>query len=159
VPRRKGKARDGAATRVPTGRPACVVVLPSRTEFLGLVREVARQTARLGGFAPLQCDEIGLAVDECATNVIKHAYRGAEDGRVELHLEHRGSELVVEVLDSGAPVDPNAMPRVDLERYAAERRKGGFGVYLMGRIMDSVSFERCARRNVCRLVKRKAAGG
>jgi serine/threonine-protein kinase RsbW len=132
-----------------------VLVVPSRTEFLGLVRDVARHAARLGGFEPVLCDEIGLAVDECVTNVIKHAYRGAGDRRVELRLEHRGPELSVEVLDAGATVDPKAVPQVNLERYAAERRRGGLGVYLMGRIMDSVTFERTARRNVCRLAKRK----
>jgi serine/threonine-protein kinase RsbW len=159
VPPRERRARKGAVARVPAARPACVVVVPSRTEFLGLVRDVARQAGYLGGFDPVRCDEIGLAVDECVTNVMKHAYRGAADKRVELRLEHRGPALVVEVLDSGATVDPKAVPKVNLERYAAERRKGGLGVYLMGRIMDSVTFQRSARRNVCRLVKRKAGAG
>jgi anti-sigma regulatory factor (Ser/Thr protein kinase) len=65
---------------------------------------------------------------------------------------------VIEVLDSGQPVDPKAVPKVDLERYAAERRKGGLGVHLMEKIMDSVTFRRAARRNVCCLVKHKAGG-
>jgi anti-sigma regulatory factor (Ser/Thr protein kinase) len=48
---------------------------------------------------------------------------------------------------------------VDLQRYASERRTGGLGMHLMGRIMDSVTFRRAARRNVCCMVKRKPAGG
>ena len=44
-------------------------------------------------------------------------------------------------------------------RYVSERRTGGLGVHLMGKIMDSVTFRRTARRNVCRLVKRKAGAG
>ena len=52
-------------------------------------------------------------------------------------------------------VDPQAMPRVDIDRYVTERRTGGLGVHLMEKIMDSVTFQRSARRNVCRLVKRK----
>ena len=47
------------------------------------------------------------------------------------------------------------MPRVDLDRYVTERRTGGLGVHLMEKIMDSVTFRRSARRNVCCLVKRK----
>ncbi len=53
--------------------------------------------------------------------------------------------------------DPRSMPRVDLERYTRERRSGGLGVHLMEKIMDSVTFRRSARRNVCRLVKRKSS--
>jgi anti-sigma regulatory factor (Ser/Thr protein kinase) len=47
---------------------------------------------------------------------------------------------------------------VDLARYRREGRKGGLGVHLMGKIMDSVTFRRAARRNVCCLVKRKSGG-
>ena len=43
------------------------------------------------------------------------------------------------------------------KRYAAERRTGGLGMHLMEKIMDSVTFRRSARRNVCVLVKRKDA--
>ena len=63
----------------------------------------------------------------------------------------------VDVVDSGAMADPRSMPRVDLERYTRERRSGGLGVHLMEKIMDSVTFRRSARRNVCRLVKRKSS--
>jgi len=59
------------------------------------------------------------------------------------------------VVDSGSTVDPRAVPRVDLGRYVSERRTGGLGVHLMEKIMDSVTFRRSARRNVCSLVKRK----
>ena len=60
-----------------------------------------------------------------------------------------------ELGDTGDMVNPRTLPRVDLERYASERRTGGLGVHLMEKIMDSVTFRRSARRNVCCLVKRK----
>jgi serine/threonine-protein kinase RsbW len=142
------------------GAPASLVLtVPSRTEFLSLVRDLTRRAAELGGFAAGAAQELGLAVDECATNVIRHAYQGAPDGELEVRVEHRGVDFRVEVLDSGRAIDPARLPEVDLERYAQERRQGGLGVHLMGRIMDSVSYGRASRRNVCSLVKRKAGGG
>jgi anti-sigma regulatory factor (Ser/Thr protein kinase) len=137
--------------------PAVVLVLPSGTEFLGVVREVAKRVALLAGFEEKTAESVALAVDECATNVIKHAYQGRADQPVELRLEHRDGELRIDVIDSGPPRQPLPLPELDLERYAAERRKGGLGVHLMDRIMDSVSYSRAARQNVCSLVKRKAA--
>lgn len=145
-------------------RPAVVLKVPSRTEFLAAVRDVTRSMAEVAGFNHAAADQIALAVDEAATNVIEHAYGGAGDRVVEVRYDDRGDDLRVDVVDNGARVDPKAMPRVDLDRYASEGRKGGLGVHLMSKIMDSVTFRRSARRNVCCLIRHKpeepeAAGG
>ena len=94
-------------------------------------------------------------MDEATTNVIEHAYKGAADQEIELRFEDRGAEFRVELIDTGEMVDPRTVPRVDLERFVTERRTGGLGMHLMEKIMDSVTFRRSARRNVCLLVKRK----
>ena len=151
-------ARSGATPKAGT-RPALVLTVPSETSFLGLVREVTRRMAETAGFDPGTADHLALAVEEAATNVIEHAYRGADDREVEIRIEDRGRELQVEVLDSGATVDPRTVPDVDLRRYMSERRTGGLGMHLMGKIMDSVTFRRSARRNVCALVKHKTPVG
>ncbi len=134
-----------------------MLLVPSQTSFLSLVRDLTKRMAELAGFEQGTPDRIALAVDEATTNAIEHAYHGAPDRAVELRFDEQGLELKVEVVDNGEGVDPRAMPRVDLERYASERRRGGLGVHLMGRIMDSVTFRRSARRNVCCLVKQKRA--
>jgi serine/threonine-protein kinase RsbW len=136
-------------------RPALVLGVPSRTEFLAAIRDVTRRMAGIAGFDGAQSDQLALAVDEASTNVIEHAYGGAGDRRIELRFDVRGDELRVEVVDEGAAVDPRAVPQVDLRRYASERRTGGLGVHLMGHIMDTVTFRRAGRSNVCCMVKRK----
>jgi serine/threonine-protein kinase RsbW len=134
------------------------LVVPSQTTYLVVVRDVARRMAEIAGFDAPTAEQVSLAVDEATTNVIEHAYGGAPDREVEVRFEDRGKELRVDVVDTGATVDPRpSVPRLDLERYASERRTGGLGVHLMERIMDSVTFRRSARRNVCCLVKRKPA--
>jgi len=140
-------------------RPALVLRVPSRTEYLAAIRDVTRRMAELAGFDGASADQLALAVDEAATNVIEHAYHGAADRRVELRFGVRGDELRVEVVDDGEGVDPRAIPQVDLRRYASERRTGGLGMHLMGRIMDSVTFRRTAGGNVCCMVKRRPAAG
>ena len=136
-------------------RPALVLLVPSRTEYLAAIRDVTRRMAEVAGFDGTQADQLALAVDEAATNVIEHAYHGAADRRVELRFDARGDELRVEVVDDGEAVDPRSVPQVDLRRYASERRTGGLGMHLMGRIMDSVTFRRRAGGNVCCMVKRR----
>jgi anti-sigma regulatory factor (Ser/Thr protein kinase) len=136
-------------------RPALVLRVPSRTEFLATVRDVTRHVAQGAGFDGAHADQLALAVDEAATNVIEHAYRGSADRTIELRFDDEGDTLQVEVVDDGEGVDPRAVPQVDLRRYASERRTGGLGMHLMGRIMDSVTFRRSAGRNVCYMVKVK----
>jgi serine/threonine-protein kinase RsbW len=136
-----------------------VLDIPSGTEFLSLVRDVSKGVAEMAGFDEHTAEKVALAVDECTTNVIKHAYKGKRGERIELRLEYRGGALKIEVLDSGDAIDRRRMPQLDLQRYVAERRKGGLGVHLMGRIMDRVTFRRTDRRNVCCLVKLKREQG
>jgi serine/threonine-protein kinase RsbW len=143
----------------PRGRVPLILQVPSRTEFLAVVRDVTTAWAvSAGGVEKAEAEQIALAVDEAATNVIEHAYGGAGDQVVELRYDDRGEELRIDVVDRGRTVDPKEMPRVDLDRYVSEGRKGGLGVHLMSKIMDSVTFRRSGRRNVCCLVRRKPGG-
>ncbi|HVR70145.1 MAG TPA: ATP-binding protein [Vicinamibacteria bacterium] len=152
-----GRRERAAPPRRPAAaaRPDLALVVPSETHFLVLIKELTKRMAEAAGFAAGVPDRVALAVDEAATNVIEHAYHGATDRTFEVRYENRDGTFQVEVVDTGAMVDPRAMPRVDLDRYVTERRTGGLGVHLMEKIMDSVTFQRSARRNVCRLVKRK----
>lgn len=138
-------------------KPAVVLRVPSGTEFLATIRDTTRRMAELAGCEATLAAQVALAVDEASTNVIEHAYRGARDRSVELRFTLAGGELRIEIVDDGTPVDPRALPQVDLRRYASEGRKGGLGVHLMGRIMDTVTFRRTARGNVCCMVKRLGA--
>jgi len=149
------------AARAPRGRnkPSLILALPSETAYLGLVREVTKKMAEVGGFAEPVAERLSLAVDEAATNVLEHAYKGATDREVELRFEDRGPDFRVELVDTGQMVDPRAVPQVDLDKFVTERRTGGLGMHLMEKIMDSVTFRRSARRNVCALVKHKTPSG
>jgi serine/threonine-protein kinase RsbW len=156
-PRGAAAPRSGERASKPAaaGKPTLVMVLPSDTAFLGVVREVTKKMAEIAGFDAAAADGVALAVDEATTNVLEHAYHGATDRAVELRFEDRGDSLRVEIVDNGRAVDPKAVPQVDLSQYASERRKGGLGVHLMGKIMDSVTFRRDGGRNVCALIKKK----
>jgi anti-sigma regulatory factor (Ser/Thr protein kinase) len=131
---------------------------PSDTAYLGLVREISRRMCETLGFDDATAVRIALAVDEATTNVMEHAYHGARDQEVEVRFADGDEALEVLILDTGSTVDRASVPDVDAEllrAYARERRTGGLGMHLIEKIMDSVSYERLARRNVCHLVKRK----
>lgn len=116
---------------------------------------MTRKVAEGAGFDEATASQIALAVDEAATNVLEHAYHGEPGRPVEIWFGGADPEFEVDVCDAGERVDPRHVPRVDLRQFANERRTGGLGVHLMGKIMDSVTFRRAGGRNLCCLVKRR----
>jgi serine/threonine-protein kinase RsbW len=137
------------------GRAVLHLEVPSETVFLGIVRDVVRKMAEGAGFEAKAADQVALAVDEAATNVVEHAYHGAPDRVVRVQIDDRGENFCVDVVDDGESFDPEKRSSLDVRHLEKERRKGGLGVHLMERIMDSVTFERAPHHNVCCLVKRK----
>ncbi len=117
------------------------ISLPAASESLGLVHATVRQLAIRDGFEPKAADEMAISVGEALANVVEHAYRGERGhdvvfrfrpgpARVRFEIEHRGRA-------------PDAMPpEPDLQRLAAEGRRGGLGIHLMRRLMDLVAHER-----------------
>jgi serine/threonine-protein kinase RsbW len=84
--------------------------------------------------------QVQLAVDEAATNIIQHGYDEAEPGEIELGWEVAGDQLIVTMRDRGRRFNPTEVPAPDITSPLEERQAGGLGLYLMGRLMDTVDF-------------------
>ena len=94
------------------------------------------------GFNQQDCHAMALAVDEALANVIKHAYCGARDKKIEIEIEelnkqssHKG--LRVSIRDFGKAVEISKIKGRDLE----DIRPGGLGVHIMRKVMDEVVFK------------------
>ena len=94
------------------------------------------------GFDKKDCHAIGLAVDEALANVIKHAYGGARDKKIEIEIEELNEEvkqqgLKVSIRDFGKTVEVSKIKGREL----TDIRPGGLGVHIMRKVMDEVVFE------------------
>ncbi len=97
--------------------------------------------------------QIELALVEVWTNIVRHAYPlGKGDFRVSSWTEE--DSLFFEVRDDGSPFDPRDFKEPDLERYAKEGGQGGFGCFLISRLMDGVDYRRENGENVLTLWKK-----
>ncbi len=84
------------------------------------------------------CD-VELAATEVLTNIIRHAYRG--EGRGDIHIRLRledGPRLVLTIYDWGGPFDPARVPPPNFDG----SRSGGFGLYIIGQLVDELEFSR-----------------
>ena len=112
--------------------------IPAVLDRLAEVRRLVRDVAEASD-APVACmDDLVQAVDEAATNVIIHGYRGRDDGWIGVSAELVGDRIVVTLEDEAPVVDPTLVPEPDLSVPPERRRPGGMGVHLIRLAMDDV---------------------
>jgi PAS domain S-box-containing protein len=89
--------------------------------------------------------ELELAVNEAASNVMKHAYHGRADQRIHLEADAFPDHVAVRLHHLGDPFDPSAVP----PPFFGGSRESGFGVYLITRSVDNVRYYRDERGGNC----------
>jgi serine/threonine-protein kinase RsbW len=79
--------------------------------------------------------EIEMAVDEAASNAIRHS--GGKSG-ISLEAWGDGRSITITVADGGEPFSFDRCGARSLDTYLAERASGGLGVHIIKRFMDEV---------------------
>jgi serine/threonine-protein kinase RsbW len=103
-------------------------------ELRALVRDVAERCE-----APPTCnDDLVQAVDEAATNVIVHGYRGAT-GFLDIAAGLIDDRIVITMADTAPLYDPTTVPEPDMSVAPERRRPGGMGVHLMRLATDELT--------------------
>ena len=98
---------------------------------------------------------LNLALEEAVSNVMLYAYPDGVQGRVEIDAHIREDSFEFILSDSGVPFDPTQAAAPDLELDVAQRPIGGLGIYLVKRIMDSVTYAREDGKNVLTMIKNR----
>lgn len=125
---------------------------PASLQYLTSVREAVRAFCvdLLGSDVfDAQVYQLQLAVSELATNIIRHAYRGHETGRVELRAHGEGRNVALDFFDTGTAFERKSPTLPPLERLA----EGGYGSFIIQESVDRVSYDRAGDRNHWRLEK------
>ena len=107
---------------------------------------------RLGDCPPKTRNQIGVAVDEVFSNIIRYAYHPLVGGAlVRVAVD---DEITIEFEDKGVAHDPLSAPAPDFSIAPDFREEGGLGVFLLKNIMDSVAYRREGDKNILTIVKR-----
>jgi serine/threonine-protein kinase RsbW len=117
----------------------CSLRFAAELKNLAAIRDFVRESAAVLDVAPAIISDLLLAVDEAATNVIIHGYRG-QQGTIEIEVKREAADIVVHVRDKAPPFDPTDVPSPDLTRPLEERPPGGLGIYLIRQYMDEVIY-------------------
>jgi serine/threonine-protein kinase RsbW len=84
-------------------------------------------------------DDLVQAIDEAATNVITHGYRG-DPGWLDVSIAVEADRLVVTLADGAPPFDPTTVPEPDLLASPFARKPGGMGVHLIRLATDGFTY-------------------
>lgn len=103
--------------------------------------------------------EIELCVVEAVNNCIEHAY-GKESGHdVEVHFSLGRDRLVVDIYDTGKPMDPRLLRQANISTLEIDRddldgiAEQGRGLPIIKEIMDSVVYEKKNGKNCLSMTK------
>jgi len=121
---------------------------------LATIRRFVEGAARSGGGDPQAIADMLIAVNEAATNIIMHGYRG-QPGTIEVEVVYDQDALVVCLRERAPQYDPTSTPDPDFTLPVEQRPFGGLGVYMMRQVTDELTYRTTGDgRNELILVKK-----
>jgi len=139
---------------LPEPRGTRTLKLPSDPLRFREARRWLVGVVRPAGLTLRETHELTVALAEACANVHRHAYGGRRDGRLDLGITIDDERVVLRLDHDGRSFDPSKdYTPPDLSRPA----EGGYGIYLMSRLVDEVRYDDEVGRARILLVKNRAA--
>jgi anti-anti-sigma factor len=124
-------------------------------EHVSVVCDFVVEQAREVGLDERAIHHIYLAVDEACTNIVEHGYGlNCDVCLIDVWVEHDATALTITIEDDSAVFDPLSRPDPDPNAPLNERHAGGWGIFFIKKLMDSVIYSHVGNRNRLVLVKK-----
>jgi serine/threonine-protein kinase RsbW len=95
-----------------------------------------------------------LAVDEVCANLMIHSHKCNPKESIDLLIDVKKQEVIFEIKDTGNGFNIKNYQEPTIKEIIVEKKKGGLGLMLVKRIMDTVEFIKIENNNICRLKKK-----
>ncbi|HEY8400386.1 MAG TPA: ATP-binding protein [Cytophagaceae bacterium] len=118
------------------------------------IRDFVNSTLRKLCIPELEINMIVLAVDEICANRIIHSNNCDKEQHLEVKIRDENQGVSFEIVDEGEIFDHSDYVEPSLDQLVREKRKGGLGLMLVKRIMDSIEVKKENDYTVCRLFKK-----
>ena len=97
--------------------------------------------------------QVVTAVGEAFNNIVLHSYDGHDDGILEIEIQTRPDQIVIQFRDWGESFDPESVPLPDFDSLP----ESGLGIFIIKTFMD-IRYT-AGRPNVLTLTKNLAGTG
>lgn len=129
--------------------------VPCQKEKLRDVRHFVESFLQRHGVSEIEAGEMVLAVDEVCANLMIHSHQCNPRKHIGVKINMlKDRQVQFEISDYGVGFNFCRYKEPTLEAIIKKKKKGGVGLILVKRIMDSMEFIRKANRNVYRMVKK-----
>ncbi len=121
------------------------------------VRQLASfcRNAITGLFPDEDVASIELALVEAANNIVEHAYSFDEGQPLQLSIYHRGDHVELLFFDQGPAFDYTRIAKPDFNwNKLDDIPEGGWGIFLIDSIMDSVERDRQGNINILKMTRK-----
>jgi phosphoserine phosphatase RsbU/P len=128
-------------------------------ELMATPQDVMRGVESLRAFATehglLEQDVFGLtvALEECSSNLMRHALQGDASRSFKLVLQHTGDRFIMELRDRGVFFDPTLVAQIELDPLGHHLHEGGMGLHLVRHYVDEMNYHDNGDEHVLRLIK------
>ena len=130
----------------PADTASIKLCLASSSENLTLIRRLITASIRHANFSKEDIEGIKLSAMEACTNVIKHAHKYDINKKFYLEIYGCHNAFIMKIIYNDPEFKPENIPIRNLN----EIREGGYGVFLMRKLMDYINYETNTNTgNVC----------
>ena len=120
--------------------PVSTLQIEANVKNLSKIRTFLQDSTATLGLHQETIDDLILAVDEAATNIILHGYQG-EPGLIDIVLSKGPESISLYLQDQAPSYDPTQVPPPDLSLPLESRPLGRLGIHLMRNLVDQVIYE------------------
>lgn len=128
---------------------------PATKDHLHAMVEFIKNGAEEIGFTSKELNRIELAAEETIINIISYAYpdkKGVIFIGCSETTNNKGIKIII--TDIGIPFNPlKKGPNVNIDAPLEERTYGGYGVFLINKVMDHLDYQRSNNKNILTLIK------
>jgi len=99
--------------------------------------------------------QMKVVLDEIVGNIIKYGFTDNRNssGKINVEIAISSDTLILIVTDNARFFNPLTQSRPDLSSNPENRELGGLGIYIVGKIMDEMQYQRIDGKNVLTLSK------
>ena len=127
------------------GKPNTLEV-DATVESLNMITDFVSSLAEKVGMEPVEISKLKIAVYEAGMNVIEHGYQFEPGRSMGVEVTRNGEQIQITLNDRGKSFDFYNVGPYDVERSIRDKRKGGYGLYIIQRSVDEILYENDSER-------------
>ncbi len=133
--------------------PGATVRIENDLSEIAKVDEKLDYFAEQFGVPPAIAATFHIIFDDLLNNVISYGFNDKQRHFIDISLELTANSLTVSIADDGVPFNPLAETAPDTTLSIEDRPIGGMGIHIAINMVDDISYQRTADKNVLTLTK------